>query len=229
MSVNINKQGIINSSGGPNPNLFRATSLTTEERNDSGFAVHNSTDWTIYLRWYNGNINNHSFKGDTDTILLNAGSNLGIAFQRKATDINLDSTAYYTLSCEAKCTKLTHLDIGLSYLNTSGSWVWRGGTNPQNFTAVDTWQKFSLTFKPDSNTQYTMYCFTVLGTNGGTDTFSIRHCKLEKGSITTEWIPNENDIDFLNNNCGFFENKYINDNCKIQKTGYIQSTEFIEI
>lgn len=229
MSVDINKQGIISASGGPNPNLFRATSMTKEERAVSDFVTNGSTDWTKYFRFYNGTINNHTFIDDIDTVLLNSASNLGIAFQRKATDIDLDSTSYYTISCEAKCTKLTHLDIGLSYYNTSNSWVWRGGSNPQNFNAINTWQKFILSFKPDANTQYIMYCFTVVGASSGTDTFSIRHCKLEKSSTATEWMPNENDVDFLNNHCGFIENKYINNNCKIQKNGYIQANEFIEI
>ncbi len=223
--MSFNKNGVINFNGSPNPNLFIATSMTKEQRDVTGFVVNGSTDWTKYFRWYNGNSSNHTFNGDTDTILLNAVANLGICFQRKATDINLDSTSYYTISCEAKCTKSTHLDIGLSYYNTSNSWVWRGGSNGQNFTEINKWQRFTLKFKPDADTQYIMYCFTVLGTDGGTDTFSIRNCKLEKGEVSTLWTPNENDIEYVGNS-SFIEN---NDICKIQKQGYIQSPEFIEI
>lgn len=224
--MGISKYGVISMNGSPNPNLFRATSMTIEERNATGFVVNNSTDWTKYFRWYNGTINNHTFSGDTDTILLNSASNLGIAFQRKATDIDLDPTSYYTLSCEAKCTKSgAKLAIGISYYNTSNYWVWRGGSNQQSFSALDEWQKFKLKFKPDSNTQYTCYCFTVVGAGGSTDTFSIRHCKLEKGEIATLWIPNKDDVDYIGEH-GFIEE---NDICKIQKQGYIQSPEFIEI
>ncbi len=148
-----------------------------------------STDWTKYFRYYNGTIDNHSFSDGIDTITLQSGTNIGIAFQRKATDIALDSSSYYTISCEAKCeVSGAHLDIGLSYYNTSNAWVWRGGTNPQNFTAVDAWQKFTITFKPDANTQYIMYCFTVNSTTG--KHFSIKHCKLEKGSVATPWTMN---------------------------------------
>jgi hypothetical protein len=64
-----------------------------------------STDWTRPFRWYNGSKAIHTFSDGVDTIRLNATGNLGIAFVRKATDINLDSSSYYTLSCEAKCTK----------------------------------------------------------------------------------------------------------------------------
>lgn len=148
-----------------------------------------STDWTKYFRYYNGTTDNHSFSDGIDTITLNGTGNIGICFCRKATDIALDSSSYYTISCEAKCEiSGAHLDIGLSYYNTSNSWVWRGGTNPQNFIAVDTWQKFTLTFKPDADTQYIMYCFTIKNTAG--KHFSIRHCKLEKGEKATPYTLN---------------------------------------
>lgn len=223
----VSKQGVISFSGKPNPNLFRATSMTTEERAVSGFVENGSTDWTKYFRYYNGGTSSHSFSSDgVDTITLTSGSNVGISFQRKATDIDLDSTSWYMISCEAKCeVSGAHLDIGLSYYTTSDTWVWNGGTNPQNFNAVDTWQKFTLKFKPASNTQYIMYCFTVNSTTG--KHFSIRHCKLEKGEIPTAWIPNENDVDFVSNICGFIEDGTDNI-CKIQKNGYIQANEFIE-
>lgn len=223
--ANIMKTGVINTTGNPNPNLFRASAMTAPERAASGFVINSSTDWTKYFRFYNGSAAIHTFEGDTDTILLNANSNLGIAFQRKAIDIDLDSTAYYTLSCEAKCTKANAtLAIGLSYYNTSDTWVWRGGTNAKAFNALNTWQKFTLKFKPDANTQYIMYCFTVVGVANGTDTFSIRHCKLEKGEIPTEWVANEDDVMFVRAP-GFLE---VDDLCKIQKKGFIQASEFIE-
>lgn len=178
---------------GAQENLFRATSMTAEERTSSGFVANSSTDWTKYFRYYNGSSSNHSFSGDTDNITLSSGSNIGIAFVRKATDINLDSNSYYTISCEAKCsTAGAHLDIGLSYYNNSNSWIWRGGSNAQNFAAIDNWQKFTLTFKPDADTQYICYCFTV----NNTGTFSIRHCKLEKGNISSSWMPNSADVNY---------------------------------
>ena len=223
--ANILKTRIVTTTGTPNPNLFKATSMTKDERAVSGFAKNDSTDWTKPFRYYNGTVSNHTFSGDTDIILLNSASNLGIAFQRKATDINLDSTAYYTLSCEAKCTKANaSLCIGLSYYNTSDAWVWRGGTNGKAFDALDTWQTFTLKFKPDANTQYIMYCFTVVGVANGTDTLSIRHCKLEKGEVPTQWVANEDDVMFVRAP-GFLE---VEDICKIQKKGYIQALEFIE-
>ena len=227
--ASITKTGCIVSTGYPNPNLFRVSALTAIERAPFSFVANSSTDWTQPLRYYNGSASNHTFSGDTDTVLLNAASNLGIAFQRKATDINLDSSAYYIISCEAKATSTsTKLAIGLSYYTTANAWVWRGGTNAVAFTTANVWQKFTLKFKPDANTQYIMYCFTAAGTSGGTGTFTIRHCKLEKGEIATAWVPCVDDI-ISSRTPGFVEVVGEVDNiAKIQKNGYIQASEFIE-
>ena len=176
-----------NNNGIRNDNLFIGSSFSSEFTG-SHFVGNASTDWTRYLRYYNGSASNHSFSNGVDTVTLNSAANLGICFARKATDIYLDPTSYYTISCEAKSTQTaTPLCIGLSYYTTTNGWIWRGGSNAKAFSSVDTWQKFTLTFKPDANTQCIDYCFTVLGKNGGTDTFSIRNCKLEKGSAATPW------------------------------------------
>ncbi len=176
-----------NNNGIRNDNLFIGSSFSSEFTG-SNFVGNASTDWTKYLRYYNGSASNHSFSNGVDTVTLNSAANLGICFARKATDIYLDPTSYYTISCEAKSTQTTTpLCIGLSYYTTTNGWIWRGGSNAKAFSSVDTWQKFTLTFKPDANTQCIDYCFTVLGKNGGTDTFSIRNCKLEKGSAATPW------------------------------------------
>ena len=179
----------LNGNGRTNENLFRDSAFNISE------LTGNSSDLTTTLGYYNGAASNHTFENGIDTILLNSTSNIGINFKCKATDINLDTSAYYTISCEAKCSKSgATLDIGLSYYNNSNSWVWRGGTNPQSFNAVDTWQKFKLTFKPDSDTQYIGYCFTCK--SGGNNTLSLRYCKMEKGSVATPWMPNSADDEY---------------------------------
>lgn len=176
----------------PQQNLLLGSDFSSQYTNN--LVTDPSTDWVKYLRGYNSTTV-HTFSNGEDTITLNAAANLGVCFVRKATDINLDPNSYYTLSCEAKSTQTAQpLCIGLSYYNTSNSWIWRGGTNPQSFTTTNTWQKFSLTFKPDADTQYTCYCFTVVGASNGTNTFTIRHCKLEKGSVATAWT-----LDNVNN------------------------------
>lgn len=195
----------------------------------SDLANGSSTDWTIPVRYYNGGTNYHNFSDGIDTISLKASGNIGIAFIRKATDINLDSSSYYTLSCEAKCTKSgAGLDTGLSYYTTADTWVWRGGTNRKLFKSVNEWQKFSLTFKPDADTQYICYCFTIVGETNGTDTFSIKNCKLEKGTIDTPWIPNPADPEYTkmgyNNNIEYDVSGFKNNGTKVGALTYSSDT-----
>ncbi len=172
-------------------NLLLGTRMA--ESDVAGFVSNSSTDWTKYIRYYNGDTTNYVFGGEGNrecTVLLNKAQNLGICFVRKATDINLDSTSNYTISCEAKCTsKATNLCIGLSYYTTGNAWTWRGGTNGKTITAANKWQKFTHTFKPDADTQYICYCFTIKGAANSTNTFTIRNCKLEKGSTATAYSP----------------------------------------
>ena len=185
----------------PSKNLFIGSGFTSTDYTDMTTSNSDTSNWSKYLRWYNGSKAIHSFSDGADTIKLNNTGNLGITFVRKATDIDLDPDSYYTISCEAKCTKSgAQLGIGTSYYTTANAWVWRGGANKFNFTSVDTWQTFTYTFKPDSNTQYICYCITCAnGVSGGTDTFSIRHCQLEKGSTATDWVLNNADIDYKSN------------------------------
>jgi len=165
-----------------NQNLFLGT--TMEETP----ALASSQDWTKPFRTYNMPSGAFSASDQVATCTLSTTSNIGIAFARLATDISLDSNSWYTISCEAKSTQTTNpLCIGLSYFKTDNTWWWNGGANPQIIDQANTWQHFSVTFKPAADTQAICYCFTVKGTDGGTATFSIRHCKLEKGVIATPW------------------------------------------
>lgn len=185
----------------PSKNLFISSGFTSTDYTNMTTSNSDTSNWSKYLRWYNGSKAIHSFSDGADTIKLNNTGNLGVAFVRKATDIGLDPDSYYTLSCEAKCTKSgAQLGIGTSYYTTANAWVWRGGANKFTFAATNTWQTFTYTFKPDSNTQYICYCFTCAnGVSGGTDTFSIRHCQLEKGSTAAGWVLNNADIDYKGN------------------------------
>ena len=185
-------------------NLFVATDMS------ESITANSSTDWTKHFRMYNGSAAIHTIDTTemTDTIALTtANSNLGIAFARLNKEINLDPTQYYTISCEAKCTNTSlNLCIGLSYYNDQSTWVWRGGSNAKTFTTANTWQKITHTFKPDANTYAICYCFTVNpgASPTGTDTFSIRKCKLEKGSTATEWQPSP--VDDSYKTLGYYNN-----------------------
>lgn len=185
-------------------NLFVATDMS------ESITTNASTDWTKHFRIYNGSAAIHTIDTIemTDTIALTtANSNLGIAFARLNSEINLDPTQYYTISCEAKCTNVNlKLCIGLSYYNDQSTWVWRGGSNAKTFTTANTWQKITHTFKPDANTYAICYCFTINpgASPTGTDTFSIRKCKLEKGSTATEWQPSPADDSYKT--LGYYNN-----------------------
>ena len=182
-------------------------------------------DASRHIAHYNGSPSIHTFSNCEDTVLLNNGANLGICFIRFATDMGLDVSSNYTISCWAKTTKPnSHLDIGLSYYNTSDAGVWRGGSGAQNFNAVNTWQHFTRTFKPDADTKAICYCFTMVGESGGTDTFTIKHCKLEKGSVATVWTPSPNDPCFASAHQGFIEEGAM---ARIFE-GHLEANEFIE-
>ena len=221
MNVNLSKTGVLSAPcDTPNENLFMSTSFY----NVTNFGSLLS-DYSRPLAIYNGSVGLHSFANGEDTVTLSAGGNIGIGFVRLATDINLDSSSYYTISCLSKTTKENaHLDIGLSYYNTSDTGVWRGGSGAQNYTAVNTWQYFTRTFKPDADTKAICYCFTVVGTSGGTDTFTIKNCKLEKGSTATAWIPSPQDAIWVSDQQGFIEGSQIGRMFE----GHVEMKEFIE-
>lgn len=167
-----------------NPNLMLGTMMTASP-------IANGTNYTDFpLRYYNTSASNCTVSNNQVTIILNSTSNLGIAFIRLASEINFNINEYYTLSCEAKTSRSgAQLSIGTSYYNTSDTGVWRGGANKQSFNALNQWQTFTYSFKPDSNIKAICYCFTATGASGSTDTLEIRHCKLEKGSTATTWTP----------------------------------------
>lgn len=198
VETKITKHGIVKvvNDGSQNENLFLLSGFDDISTFGSPLA-----SGARPLGYYNGNANLHTFINGEDTVSLTSGGNIGICFVRLASEINLDSSSNYTISCWSKTTKPNaHLDIGLSYYNQSDSGVWRGGTGAQNYNAIDTWQYFTRTFKPDADTKAICYCFTVVGDTSATYTFTIKQCKLEKGSIATPWLPSPEDNIYLTHN-----------------------------
>ena len=205
-----------NGLGGGGRNLLLGSMLV-------GTPIPNSTNFTAFpVRYYNTSASTCTLANNEATILLNSTANLGIAFERLASEMNLDSNEYYTLSCEAKSSLSgANLAIGLSYYKPDNSAVWRGGSNKKAFTAVNEWQTFTLTFKPDADTNAICYCFTINGTAGGTETAIIRHCKLEKGSVATLWTPAPEEVggvDFIEDSSGYGNNGILNDTTAIYTT-----------
>ena len=88
---------------------------------------------------------------------------------------------------------------------------------------ANTWTYVAQIFTPNKdNCKFISYHIYFANTS---QTIWISDVKLEKGNTPTLWTPNEND-DICVGNSSFVEN---NDICKIQKQGYIQSPNFIEI
>lgn len=110
-------------SGGVGENLLLGSEMKAAP-------IQQGTNYTASpFRYYNAGASLHTrtnIGGDVyeDTILLNSTANLGIAFERLATDMNLDSNSQYTLSCWAKTTQPNaSLAIGLSYFKTDDTAV----------------------------------------------------------------------------------------------------------
>ena len=140
-------------------------------------------------------------------VTLTSVSNLGIGFYRLASEMQLDTSAKYTISCWARCsTNEASLAIGLTYQKTDGTWVYRGGTNATKFVTANSWQYFTLTFTPDADTKAIGYCFT--SNYGNNAKLYIRHCKLEKGTIATEWSPAPED-EYLAGGANLLRSEYM--------------------
>ena len=172
---NISKQGVISSSGSPNPNL-----AINSVRNISPNASYNIANF---------NTSKELTAGVKFTVTIK-----GVIGENKQ----------------------------------FGLWM-GGGYSSCGFFTNNGNGIFTLTFTSPatvagngSRTAINIYAYPSSNSNLS----SLEWLKLEEGSVPTLWIPNENDADFVSDNCGFIE---INDNCKIQKNGYIQANEFIEI
>lgn len=107
-----------------------------------------------------------------------------------------------------------------------GLWM-GGGYTGLGYCSVIEEGLFKLTFTSPatiagngSRTAINVYAVPYKNSNQS----SLEWFKLEEGSGSTLWTPNENDNDYITKS-SFFE---IDDNCKFQKNGYIQSKEFIE-
>lgn len=206
-------------------NLFKGSALRPIDR--TPWQAISSSDRvdsiaSMPVKQYNNGIFNWIDEGGiyTAEITLNTSGNNGIAFQRLVSEFDFDPTVYYTISVEAQCSvQAAKLSIGLSYLTTGNSWVWRGGQNAYNFNAANTWQTFSLTFKPDSNTQAISYCIT--SNYGNNAVLKLRKAKLEKGTVVTPWTPEQAEINDLFTFSGYGERIY--DTSGYQNNGYIRN------
>lgn len=155
-----------------------------------------------------------------------------------ATTSIIPSASQYTLSFYAKST-VSGDKVRAHYYNpnTTTNAVTNQGTTSTNgdgnidFTLSTEWKLYWVTYTQSSTTAvkhviFPRMCSQAMGGAVGTGTVSVKMVKFEEGAVPTAWIPNSNDSTCIGASSNLFE---IEDNCKINKKGYIQANEFIEI
>lgn len=172
--VNINKQGIINSSGSPNPNL-----AINSVRNIAPISTYNIANFN--------------------------------------TSEELTASNQYTATIKGTIGENKQFGLWMGGGYSHCGWF----TNNGNGIFTLTFTSPTTVAGNGSRTAINIYAYPSSNSNLS----SLEWLKLEKGSVPTVWTPNIND-DIYVGNSSFIEN---NDICKIQKQGYIQSPEFIEI
>lgn len=212
--MGISKQGVISFNGSPNPNIVsgtnRADFITSRQvepqdgilyAGSGGNGVFSITKEDVPVGDYSYNITNNT-TGNRD-------------YQQH--NLPYIKNKIYTASWYAKGS------------GTCLSRVWDLTTNTQvlqkTVTLTNSWTFYTHTYTATQAMEDDRCSFQV----GVTGNASIQICglKVEQNDYPTAWVLNQYDVGYENNNIGsFIENNNI---CKIQKQGYIQSPNFIEI
>jgi len=214
--MGISKQGVISMNGSPNPNLLPHTDTRAY-----GLG---------YMTTYSGTreIDNTVLFNGKPTIKIKpssskTGSGARNTYNDSVTLVNGKTYCYslWILSTDSD----TWESQSLGHYQTATSSALHNRNN-QNFiiktVPTNTWTYVAQTFTTTADCKFYSYHIYFANTS---QTIWISDVKLEEGNVPTLWIPNIND-DIYVGSSGFIEN---NDICKIQKQGYIQSPEFIEI
>lgn len=215
--MSISKQGVINMNGSPNPNLLP------------------HTDTRTYGLGYMGVYSNGTREVD-NTVLFNGKPTIKIKPSSSTTSSGARNTynnSVDLINGKTYCYSLWILSSdadtwesqSLGHYQTATSSALHNRNN-QNFiiktVPANIWTYVAQTFTTTADCKF--YSFHIYFANTS-QTIWISDVKLEKGNTPTLWTPNEND-DIYVGNSSFIEN---DDICKIQKQGYIQSPNFIEI
>ena len=211
------KSGIIESKGSPNPNLLIHTNTKTY---GLGYAVAYSGG-SITLD------NTELFNGKPTIKVNPSSSNTGTgAINQYNGEVNLTSGKTYCYSCWIK----SNVEDIWQY-SSLGHFQTYANITPHNKTSdfdilnsvpANTWVYVAHRFTTTADCNFRSFHIYFANTS---QTIWIADVKLEEGNVPTAWVPNENDEDY--NYASFVEIE--NDTCKIQKTGYINADEFIEM
>ena len=216
--MGISKQGVVSFNGSPNPNLLP------------------HTDTRTYGLGYMGVYSSGTREVD-NTVLFNGKPTIKIKPSSSSTSSGANNTynnSVVLTNGQQYCYSLWILstDADIWSHSSLGHFQTNNGTAAHNMTGnsailtnipANTWTYVAQIFTPNKdNCKFISYHIYFANTS---QTIWISDVKLEKGNTPTLWTPNEND-DIYVGNSSFVEN---NDICKIQKQGYIQSPNFIEI
>ena len=179
----------------------------------------------------NGSPNPNLIAGTTNEEIQYTYPSSNYSDKFSSTTIIVPSTSQYTLSFWAKST-VSGDKIRAHYYNpntTTKCESSQGVTTTNSDGNIDiilstSWTYYWIIYTQSSTTSVKSIIFPRLWSGQGTGTVSVKMVKFEEGNIPTVWIPCVNDS-IYNGNSSLYE---IEDNCKIQKNGYIQSKEFIE-
>lgn len=198
------KKGIAIGSGNPNPNLISGSSIDAKE-------------YTYPIS------DNYKDCFHVTTTIVPSASQYTLSFWAKST-VNGDKIRvhYYNPNTTTKCQS----NQGITTTASDGQ---------IDFTLSTEWQLYWVVYTQSETTTIKHLIVPRLGNpNGssyysamsGSGTISVKMVKFEEGNVPTAWVPNSADSYYFNT-VGFIEKE--EGNCKIQKKGYFESNQFIEI
>lgn len=199
--ANILKTGIVQGNGTPNPNLLPSTSSKE---------VNYSYPSSSYTDYYN-----------QKTIIIPTGTKYTLSFWAKSTVSGDGIRAHFynpntTTGAVTSQGKTSSAVDGQIDFTLSSQWDFYWVTWTQTAANVTKSVIFPRMFSQ---------AMSGYDTAKGTGIISVKMVKLEEGTVPTAWLPGSTDS-YTFTNSGFNE---IDNKCKIQKKGYIESNELIEI
>lgn len=198
--INIEKSGVIRATGQPRANIIPGTKYTVIE--------------------YTYPTSSYSDRFVKQTSIIPTASQYTLSFYAKSTVAGDKIRAhYYNPNTTTTCVS----SQGISKTAGDGN---------MDFTLTTDWQLYWVVYTQTATTAKKTVIFPRMFSQSssdaakGTGTVSIRCVKFEEGDYPTAWVPNSNDTDYINDSSGFVE---VDGRCKLKKTDYIQTKEFIEI
>ena len=216
--MSISKNGVWKQDGAPNKNYILNSAFTN--RTDAGIFSFNDDEVTFESDVFQAS--NHSFYLSLDSSAKTDFRNKKLTFSM---EYKIDTSLEFGTT-----NPWVGFEVSINRNTTTGGsnqWLdWYGGKSIPT-TVTNGWVRYAVTVT------VTDYDISGVGVNfyfrDTKGKISYRHPKIEIGSYTTAWIPNESDIIYIGERQGFIENNYNNLKTRIHKNGYLEANSFIEI